>query len=66
MADHYLTSYQKAISSVLAVQFGRKSLMHGRDGVLSLAQQRGERGALGGACGRGQAGQHAWVSARAQ
>ncbi|KAL4431078.1 hypothetical protein ABPG75_006334 [Micractinium tetrahymenae] len=39
--DHLLTSYQKAIVSVVAAQFGQKSLSMGREGVLSLTQRRG-------------------------
>ncbi|KAL4431079.1 hypothetical protein ABPG75_006335 [Micractinium tetrahymenae] len=44
--DHLLTSYQKAIVSVVAAQFGQKSLSMGREGVLSLTQRRGMRHVL--------------------
>lgn len=37
--------YQKAIAAVVAAQFGRKASSAGKEGVLSLTQQRG--GALG-------------------
>ncbi|PSC73217.1 DEAD-box ATP-dependent RNA helicase 50 isoform A [Micractinium conductrix] len=39
--DHLLTSYQKALSAVVAAQFGTKSVRQGREGALSLAQQQG-------------------------
>ncbi|KAI7844547.1 hypothetical protein COHA_001905 [Chlorella ohadii] len=44
--DHLLTQYQKAISSVVAAQFGRKQFKHGKDGVLSLARSKGTRDVL--------------------
>ena len=40
--DHLLTQYQKALMAVVAAQFGKKSVSGGKDGVLSMAQQKGE------------------------
>ena len=41
MRDHLLTSYQKAMVSVVQAQFGMKSFQDGKDGVLSLAAEQG-------------------------
>ncbi|KAL6766611.1 hypothetical protein ACKKBG_A36690 [Auxenochlorella protothecoides x Auxenochlorella symbiontica] len=46
LRDHYLTSYQRSMMAVLAAQFGRKSIMGGKDGVRNLTQTAGTRAVL--------------------
>eukprot|EP00887_Chlorella_sp_A99_P005583 scaffold1.g5583.t1 len=44
--DHLLTSYQRALTAVLAAQFGSKMVDGGREGALQLAQEAGTREAM--------------------
>ncbi len=41
--DHLLTSYQKAMVSVVQAQFSAKSFQDGKDGIMSLAAEQGAR-----------------------
>lgn len=45
--DHFLTSYERSMMAVLAAQFGRKSLMGGKRGVIDLTKSKGARGDWG-------------------
>lgn len=42
LASHFLTSYQKSLVAVLAAQFGRKSLVGGKQAVFMLTSTAGK------------------------
>lgn len=50
LASHFLTSYQKSLVAVLAAQFGRKSLVGGKQAVFMLTSTTGKAAGWDSVC----------------